>query len=79
MVLKQLFDEELVEEDVFFGWAGDMTRNEFTAEFSMIDIDTLEHLKNSASLFITWLQEAEEEGEDGDDDEEEDEDEEEEG
>lgn len=74
VVLKSLFDEELVEEDVFFEWAGDMTRNEFTAEFSMIDIDTLEHLKNSASLFITWLQEAEEEGEDGDDDEEEEDD-----
>ena len=41
----------------------------------MIDIDTLEALKTSASLFITWLQEAEEEGEedeDGEDEEEED-------
>ena len=66
VVLKQLFDEELVEEDVFFEWAGDLTRNEFSAEMSMIDIDTLEHLKGSASLFITWLQEAEEEGEEGD-------------
>ena len=66
VVLKQLFDEELVEEDVFFEWAGDLTRNEYSAEMSMIDIDTLEHLKASASLFITWLQEAEEEGEEGD-------------
>ena len=66
VVLKLLFDEELVEEDVFYEWAGDLTRNEFSAEFSMIDIDTLEHLKESASLFITWLQEAEEEGEEGD-------------
>ena len=70
VVLKQLFDEELVEEDVFFEWAGDMTRNEYSAEFSMIDIDTLENLKNSASLFITWLQEAEEEGEEGEEGEE---------
>jgi hypothetical protein len=73
VILKQLFDEELVEEDVFFEWAADVTRNEFSAEFSMIDIDTLEHLKASASLFITWLQEAEEEGEEEDDSEEEEE------
>jgi hypothetical protein len=38
IVLKQLFEEELVEEDVFFEWAGDLTRNEFSAEMSMIDI-----------------------------------------
>ena len=63
VVLKQLFDEELVEEDVFFEWSADNTRNEFSAEFSMIDIDTLENLKATASLFIIWLQEAEEEGE----------------
>ena len=59
---------------MFFEWAGDLTRNEFSAEMSMIDIDTLEHLKGSASLFITWLQEAEEEGEEGDESGEEDED-----
>ena len=46
-----------------------MTRNEFSANLSMIDIDTLEALKTSASLFITWLQEAEEEGEEDDEDE----------
>lgn len=63
VVLKQLFDEFLVEEDVFFEWSADVTRNEFSAEFSMIDIDTLENLKATASLFIIWLQEAEEEGE----------------
>lgn len=71
VVLKHIFDEELVEEDVFFEWAADLTRNEFTAEFSMIDIDTLEQLKTSAGPFITWLQEAEEEGEDEEDSEEE--------
>lgn len=69
VVLKQLFDEELVEEDVFFEWATDLTRNEFSPELSMIDIDTLEALKISASLFIKWLQEAEEEGEEGDEEE----------
>ena len=105
VVLKQLFDEELIEEDVFFEWvssgvvikndvrsrhpintshqhtpltltplthsyhqAADLTRNEFSANLTMIDIDTLEALKASASLFITWLQEAEEEGEEGEED-----------
>lgn len=64
VVLKLLLDEELVEEDVFFAWAGDLTRNDFTAEQSLIDIDTLDALKTSASPFIKWLQEAEEEGDD---------------
>ena len=70
VVLKQLFDEELVEEDVFLEWAGDLTRNEYSAEMSMIDSDTLELLKCSASMFITWLQEAEMEGEESEEGEE---------
>jgi translation initiation factor 5 len=73
VLLKQLLDEELVEEDTFFAWAGDFARNEFSAEQSMMCIDTLEHLKASAAPFIKWLQEAEEEGDDDDDDEEEEE------
>jgi len=70
LFLKQLFDEEVVEEDIFFNWATDYARNEYSASQSMIDIDTLETMKASAAPFITWLQEAEEEGEDGDDDDE---------
>lgn len=70
VVLKQLFDEELVEEDVFFEWSADLTRNEFSADLSMIDEDTLEQLKAGASLFIVWLQEAEEEGEEEEEEEE---------
>ena len=100
-MLKQLFDEEIVEEDVFFEWATgerplfsvlcprdlcsrhaltsraaplscthptDLTRNEYSAHLTMIDIDTLEALKTSAALFIKWLQEAEEEGEEEEED-----------
>ena len=44
----------------------------------MIDIDTLEALKNSAAPFIKWLREAEEEDDDEEGDEEEDDEEEEE-
>jgi hypothetical protein len=46
----------------------------------MIDIDTLDALKNSAAPFIKWLREAEEEDdEDGDEEEDDDEEEEENG
>lgn len=77
-LLKSLFDEEIVEEDTFLVWAADLTRNEFSAEMSMISIDALEALKSSAAPFITWLQEAEEEDgsddDDGDEEEEEEDD-----
>lgn len=76
IVLMQLYDEELVEEDVFLAWAGDNTRNEFTADPSMMSMDALEQLKLASTKFITWLQEAdddEEEGEEDDDEEEEEE------
>jgi len=62
VMLKQLFDSDLVEEDVFYSWHTDYARNEFSAEASVISTDTLELLKESAQPFITWLQEAEEEG-----------------
>lgn len=75
VVLKKLFDLELVEEDVFLQWSTDLDRNEYSAEQSMIELDVLEQLKANAAPFIIWLEEAEEE----DDDDEEDEDEEEEG
>lgn len=77
-VLLQLYEAELVEEDTFFAWAGDTTRNEFSAEESMMSYETLESLRMQATPFIKWLQEAEEEddedgeeGEDEDDDEDE--------
>jgi len=70
VMMKQLLDEELVDEDTFLAWAGDFTRNEYSADQSMVCLDTLEALKASAAPFITWLQEAEEEDseEDGNDD-----------
>ena len=73
VLLKNLFDEELIEEDVFFEWSSDTVRNEYSVDESMITYETLEQLKQSAAPFIKWLAEAEEEG-DGDDDEDDDED-----
>jgi translation initiation factor 5 len=75
IICKTLLDEEVVEEDTFLMWSVDYARNDFSAEQSLIDIDTLEKLKESAQPFIKWLEEAEEDGDD-DEDEEEDEDEE---
>jgi len=68
VILKNLFDEELIEEDVFFEWSSDTVRNEYSVDESMITYETLEQLKQSAAPFIKWLAEAEEEGDDDDDD-----------
>lgn len=75
VLLKELLDEEIIEEDVFLEWYADLARNEFSASDSMITIEILEQLKAFAAPFIKWLQEAEEEDEeeeeDDDDDDEE--------
>lgn len=68
--LMQLYDEEIVEEDIFLAWAGDTIRNEYTADVSMIEYDAIENVRSDAAPFIKWLQEAEEEGEEDDEDEE---------
>ena len=73
VILKHLYDEDLVDEEVLLEWASDYTRNDFSSEQSLITLETLEQLKAAARPFITWLQQAEEEGDDGDEDEEEEE------
>jgi len=35
-MMKQLLDEELVDEDTFLAWAGDFTRNEYSADQVML-------------------------------------------
>lgn len=70
--LKQLLDEELVDEDNFMAWAGDYPRNEFSVDQSMITEETLDQLRVTAQPFITWLQEAEEEDDEDDEDEDDD-------
>lgn len=68
VMLKQLYDCDLVEEDVFYSWASDYSRNEYSVDSSMITIDTLDKLKEAAQPFITWLHEAEEEEDDDEED-----------
>jgi translation initiation factor 5 len=63
LVLKSLFDEEIVDEEVFFSWSADYAKNDYSADDSLIGIDALEDLKSSSQPFITWLREAGEEGE----------------
>jgi len=71
VMLKQLYDEDLVDEDAFFSWHADFTRNEYCADESLISDDELSALKEAAGPFIVWLREADEE-EDEDEDEDED-------
>lgn len=68
-LLMQLYDAEIIDEDIFLAWAGDTTRNEFSFDESMISFDTLETLHQNALPFVKWLQEAEEEGEEDDEEE----------
>eukprot|EP01041_Mallomonas_annulata_P008502 gene8502-17534_t len=70
IMLKHLYDNELVEEDVLLEWAADYSKNDYTVEQSLINLDTLEQLKVAAQPFITWLQQAEEEEDDEEDEDE---------
>jgi len=63
LVLKALYDEEIVDEEVFFSWSADYAKNDYSADDSLIGIDALEDLKSASQPFITWLREAGEEGE----------------
>ena len=76
IILKLLFDNDVVEEDIFYDWSADYAKNDFSADDSLISIDVLEELKASAQPFITWLREADEEGDSSEEDDEEDEEEE---
>lgn len=71
VLLKQFFDEDLVDEDTFQAWDMDSTPNDFSVHPALLPLDIQHTLKTNAKKFITWLDEAEEEGED---DEEEDDD-----
>lgn len=74
ILLKVVFDEELVEEEAILAWSKDLLRNEFSCDDSMVQLDTLEELREVAQPFIVWLQEAEEEEDEDDDDEDQEED-----
>jgi hypothetical protein len=60
VLLKQLYDEDLIEEEVLFDWFHDELRNEYTVDVTMITDDILEQLKDASKPFIIWLQQADE-------------------
>lgn len=74
VLLKHMYDEDLLDEETIFAWYGDSLRNEFTCDRSLVSDASLESLKTSAAPFCTWLEEAGEEGEEDSSSEEEDED-----
>lgn len=59
LMLKQLYDEDLIEEEVLYDWYNDEIRNEYTIDSTIITNEILESLKESSKSFIVWLQEAE--------------------
>ena len=65
--LKQIFDEDLIEEDLFFQWDSDMTPNDYSVDRSFVSVAVLEQLKQSAKPFLVWLDEAEEEDDESED------------
>lgn len=64
VLLQQLYENDLVDEDSFFSWNADTTRNEYSAHESLISDEQLSAVKEAATPFITWLREADEDDDD---------------
>lgn len=69
MILKHLYDCDIVEEEAMLMWAGEQGRSEFTPP--ALSDEQVAALRAKATPFVTWLEEADEEDEDDDDVEEE--------
>ena len=63
-MLKKLYEEDIVEEDVFIEWYQDTLRN--TDTIPLVKDDTLEALKNAALPFYEWIQADDDSSEDED-------------
>ena len=74
VLLKHMYDEDLLDEDTILAWNDDALRNEFTCDRTLVSDAALANLKASAAPFCTWLEEAGVEGEDDSEDEDEEED-----
>lgn len=55
----QLYDAEVVEEEVLLKWAKEKTPNIFSADIELLSSETLKALHVAAKPFIRWLKEAE--------------------
>ena len=70
VLLKHLYDEDLVEEDKFFEWETEGMENEYSSP--SLDAETLVELHTAAVPFLIWLREAEEDDNEEEEEEEED-------
>lgn len=61
VILKHLYDADIVEEDAILMWAGEEGRSEEFTPSALTD-DQVVLLRKKATPFITWLEEADEEG-----------------
>ncbi|CAM9584602.1 unnamed protein product [Scytosiphon promiscuus] len=69
VILKHLYDSDIVEEEAMLMWAGEQGRSDEFTPPALSD-EQVEALRAKATPFITWLEEADEEDDDDDDDEE---------
>lgn len=63
VILKHLYDADIVEEEAMLMWAGEEGRSEEYTPSSLTD-EQVSLLRNKAAPFITWLEEADEEDDD---------------
>lgn len=61
VILKHLYDADIVEEDAMLMWAGEEGRSEEFTPASLTD-EQVAALHAKAEPFVTWLEEADEEG-----------------
>ena len=62
LVLKQLYDEDVLDEDVVLDWATQGVTYEFSPQ--SMQVEQVKALRQSAEPFVTWLNEAESDDED---------------
>lgn len=74
VLLKHMYDEDLLDEDTILSWNDDVLRNEFTCDHTLVSDAALASLKASAAPLCTWLEEAGVEGEEDSDEDDEEED-----
>eukprot|EP00903_Cladosiphon_okamuranus_P011640 g10948.t1 len=69
VILKHLYDSDIVEEEAMLMWAGESGRSEEFTPPALSD-EQVAALRAKAAPFVTWLEEADEEDEDDDDEDE---------
>lgn len=67
VILKLLYDSDIVEEEAMLMWAGEQGRSEEFTPPALND-EQVSALRAKATPFVTWLEEADEEEDDDDDD-----------